>query len=82
MSIPINLASFVLRTLFQITLDVVRSAVRVASSPGIFDEVASCRHADVVRILFLGAEVNDNARVSHDTVFGNICYCFVVQHKD
>jgi len=48
----------------------------------IFDEVASRRHADAVWIFFLGAEVNDDARVSHDTISGNIFDFFVAQDKD
>ena len=46
---------------------------------GVFDEVASCGHADAVWIFLLWAEVDDDASVSNNAIFWDVLD-FVMRH--
>ena len=81
MSIHMHFALSVLNTLFHNIFDVVRSAVRVMSSPGYDRSISPCRHADSIWFDPLGAIVYHHARVSDGLVLGGVFYLFVFEHK-
>ena len=74
MSIPINLASLVLNTLFNTHFDLVRSAVLVVSSPGYLMRLPPAVKRTRLGSFFLWMEVYDKSRIGECSALS--CYFF------
>jgi hypothetical protein len=73
------LAPSVLRTLFHINLDVVRSAVSVDNLPGVVDEIPSSCDLNMVRVHFLWTEIDNDTSIRDSLIFGGT-FDFIVSH--
>jgi hypothetical protein len=40
--------------------------------PGITDQVIPCRDSNAVRVSFLRSEIDDNVRICHQLIFGDV----------